>query len=983
MDRMPDLPKERPVPIGRGQIAGLLTAAALAVGLVVSFALLNRPESGATSPTERDLGRPHKLPAPSQMSVAQFEEILFEFLNARKYVELGWLRDKGIRDTGPYINGKHFGTHPAVRIYYSPGVVRWLMNGRAGPIPDGEMIVKEQFAEPAKRHEGKSEAELWNALESWTVMVKDSAGSQDGWFWSNPGKGQCPTDNHRYPFEHPVSGFGHYCLRCHAATETPGVDPAHPHNEFTFASLRNIEGFPGEPLIFSVDDSWRAKAKKAAEPSSGSNSSHAKCVRPKPQEPSIRKPNAAFLAFFRSVKAIECADVAKLPPATHDWVFFQRNPSHHFATSNQCMGCHAGLTGSFGPTMFVTAGKDKDGETLGRDISPYGEWRWTAMGLAGRDPIFFAQLESEIRMIQADFGADPAYAAELGATLIDQCLRCHGAMGRHQLDSDHAGRKKLSLDHVHSICAEKEALGLTDARYGALARDGVSCTICHRMQPRPQPEHDTRHYLQYFLESSTTGKFHIGASKEIYGPFEDKEISPYAMEHATGYKPKYSPYLKSSQLCGTCHTVVLPSIDWPVDANRHEHEKDDLVRTQSVPMFRGFHHQLEQATYLEWLNSEYENEFHRDNPKAKSCQDCHMPTGLKDERHGIDLPELKTRIAVIQDRTYPEAENTAAKEKLDVRMREKGYRRHSFSGLNAFLLEMFNQCDDILGVPKTDFMTGSTKTVEDAIHHMTLTARDDVASVALQTSWESPDRLNARVLITNKVGHRFPSGVGFRRVILELTVSETDANGAERMVWASGRTNELGIVIGPDGEPLPTEFFDRDPKTGAQRFQDHHEVIASQDQVQIYESLMRNYKGQFTTSFVRGCKCAKDNRLLPRGWKAEGPGPALTGRFLAATHPDAQTAQDPQYADGSGTDETLYRISLPAGIDAARLRVRATLYYQAIPPYFLRNLFETAPDGPATQRLHHIAHNLNLAGRPIENWKLRIASAEDPVAARP
>ena len=58
--------------------------------------------------------------------------LLFAFLNARRYVELGWLRDKGVRDTGPYINGKYYGTHPAVRVYYSPGVMSWLMGGR-GP----------------------------------------------------------------------------------------------------------------------------------------------------------------------------------------------------------------------------------------------------------------------------------------------------------------------------------------------------------------------------------------------------------------------------------------------------------------------------------------------------------------------------------------------------------------------------------------------------------------------------------------------------------------------------------------------------------------------------------------------------------------------------------------------------------------------------------------------------------------------------------
>ena len=53
---------------------------------------------------------------------------------------------------GRIIGGKSYGTHPAVRVYYSPGVIRWLKGGRAGTIPDGEMIIKEQYAAPATRH---------------------------------------------------------------------------------------------------------------------------------------------------------------------------------------------------------------------------------------------------------------------------------------------------------------------------------------------------------------------------------------------------------------------------------------------------------------------------------------------------------------------------------------------------------------------------------------------------------------------------------------------------------------------------------------------------------------------------------------------------------------------------------------------------------------------------------------------------------------
>ena len=926
-------------------------------------------------PPARDLGRPSDLPLPGRASVSQFEEKLFAFLNARRYVELGWLRDKCVRDTGPYLEGTSYGTHPSVRVFYSPGVIRWLMNGRSGKIPDGEMIVKEQYAAPAIRHQGKSDGDLWESLESWTVMVKDSSGSHDGWFWSNPAKGQRVVDNHRPPFDHPVSGFGQPCLRCHAATRSPGAEPGADSNEFTFASLRNIEGFPGGPILFRSDDSWRhgSKTGKSPEPPSAGPLPVRDSKRagfPAAERPG-RFADPGFLKLFDSIKPVGIAGLSLLPPVTHDQVVAARDRSREFVTSNQCMSCHAGLTAPFGPTMFVPAGASAEYGADGWDVSPYGEWRWTPMGLAGRDPIVYAQIESEVHSLCLEYQSDPTTARELCETLTETCLRCHGAMGKRQHDLDNPkGGEKFSLDHVHAIAGPSEHLGQGAAKHGALARDGVGCVVCHRMRPREQPAEDRRPYLQFFLESSVSGNFELGRKGEVYGPFDD--VAPYAMEHATGMKPKRSDFLKSSQLCATCHTVVLPNVDRPLGPA----DRDELIAAEAVPLFREFHHHVEQATYLEWLNSEYENEIDTRNPGARSCQDCHMSRGLKDERRGVDLPRIKTRIAAIQDASYPEAENLAPRDQLNVRTRDEGFRRHNFAGLNVFLLEMFDQFDDVLGVPKTDFMTGSKQGVEHAIDNLVRTARDDVASLSVAADWLAPNRVTARVVVGNKAGHRFPSGVGFRRAFLELAVVQrsTVAEDPERIVWASGRTNEQGVILGADGLPLPTEFFDRDPG-GEQRYQKHHEVITSPDQVQVYETLIKNAKGEFTTSFVRSCETVKDNRLLPRGWKRQGPGPALTGRYLKATYPGPGADADPSYNDGSGSDEVTYRIELPGDIDPSRLEVRATLYYQAIPPYFLRNLFVTAPDGPATRRLYYLCGNLDLKGTPIENWKLPIAAA--------
>lgn len=961
--------------------SGICLAAAVvvcALGLclrLVTSAAADGSERAAARETE--LGHSSDLPLPSTLPLSAYEEKLFDFLNRREYTQLGWRKDKSVRDTGPYLNGRYYGTHPAVRVYYSPGVMRWLMDGRVGKIADGEMIIKEQFAPPAARHEGQNEAELWDALESWTVMVKDSSGSRDGWFWSNPAKGQCRGQQEGYPFPYPDSGFGLYCVRCHASAQSRAGEPAAESNEFTFASLRNVAGFPGEPIRYRVDDSWRPDPKKREAVDSAlakRDDSHPHCTRQDSAPLPVHRADERFLSLFPSIKAASQDDIVSLPPVTHDWVVSRRKGGSQFLTSSQCMNCHAGLLAPFGPSMFVPAGSSVDYGAAGWDVSPYGEWRWTPMGLAGRDPVFYAQLESEVNLLKKELGLDQTRCTTLCDTLIDACLRCHGAMGKAQFAADHAnGAEKFSLAHVNATDATT-AQRNHNATYGALAREGVSCMVCHRMQPRQQPPGDKRSSLKFFLETSLTGNFQLGPPGEINGPFKDNEITPYPMEHALGLKPKHSDFIQSSQLCGSCHAVVLPAVGKRAEAGA-TYGADELRRSESVPLFREFHHHVEQATYLEWLNSDFENEVYKQNPRGKSCQDCHMSPGLKDEAQGIDVPKIRTRIAAVQDTTYPEGENLAPQDRLNVRMRDQGYRRHDFSGLNVFLLELFNQFDDVLGVRKTDFMTGSKAGVDQAVAHFLQTAREDVATLDVSAASRQSHEVTAHVTVTNKVGHRFPSGVGFRRAFLELLVVEKGPGGAERIVWSSGRTNELGMLLGADGQPLPSESYGRDAKTGKPLCQKHHQVITSPDEVQVYEAIRCDTKGRVTTSFIFGCEPLKDNRLLPRGWRPQGPGANIGEQFVAATRPDPETARDPHYADGSGTDEVTYRIELPDGVNPQALEVRATLFYQALPPYFLRSLFETAPDGPATRRLHYLCSHVDLSGTPVKDWKLPIVSA--------
>ena len=260
--------------------AGLSLLTMLSLCLVL-YAVLDRgsdpvsaSEPAGTGPltgtTDRGLkGQEHTLPLPSSLNLQEYEEQLFPFVRSRDYAgKLGWVRDKGVRDTGPYIKGKYYGTHPAVRIYYSPKVMYWTTGNpdywpegkaaglakakapREGAIPDGGMIVKEMFHPPAARYEGMTDEELVETLyestsPGWTVMVKDSAGAPDGWFWASVWKGQHydTPDSMNYP----EAGFGLACIRCHAVAQEGG----------TFTALRNVEGFPGDPITFFVDETWR------------------------------------------------------------------------------------------------------------------------------------------------------------------------------------------------------------------------------------------------------------------------------------------------------------------------------------------------------------------------------------------------------------------------------------------------------------------------------------------------------------------------------------------------------------------------------------------------------------------------------------------------------------------------------------------------------------------------------------------------------
>jgi hypothetical protein len=844
--------------------------------------LLSSVNEAQTNPAQTTIKRcdiSFPLPNPSDIGAKKFERLLYSFLEQGCYRT--WVADSQIRNSGPFIGGKSKGTHNAVKVFYSPEVWGWLkQKNRQGQIPDGAVIVKEMFPSPAR--EGST-------LAAWTVMVKDKKGAYDGWYWSYHAPNYAPDNP---DIDYPDSGFGLYCLRCHASAE----------KESTFITLKNVEG---DPISFYIEAPTMLPLPPPTKDPHELVAS-TKEIRGGPFGTALKSPDPDFLSLFQGLPLVPAQAVKRFPGETFDHVAPSPGAPQGFLTSSQCLGCHSASKENM---AFLFA----EGPQAPINLSPYTEWRASMMGLAGRDPIFHAQLESEKAM-------RPSQAAFLDNT----CYRCHGVMGQRQLESD----KKQPFEHKMVYALTDDA----DGKYGALARDGVSCAVCHQISKE-----------ELGKPATFTGKFKLDPANVSNGPYDQLITLP--MKNATGVTPRYGEHIKTSALCGSCHTVILPVFD---SRGRPVLDKNGKPKE--------FH---EQMTYPEWQNSVYQNErepIKRD--VVRTCQDCHMQRKFLGQ-------QLVFRAANIEDVNYPYTDYRAPDKDITVRVRDQ-YSRHTLLGINQFGLMMFAQFPDLLGIRTADYMYGEAVpgllTAQSSGYDL---ARRETATINVTSLSQTDNYLEATVKVENLTGHGFPSGVAFRRAWLTFEVLDDQDN----VLWASGRTNSVGAIVkGLSNEVLPTEFF-YDPATGKQVFQPHYETISEEGQVQIYEELIADVQGKITTSFVGLDRPLKSNRLLPKGWRSDGPYAEFT-----APHGDAE--RDPEYVNKSGAtgaDRIIYRIPLDARTRTA-VYVRVTLNYQAIPPYYLKDRF-TIGKGAETQRLAFLASHLNVEKTPIDDWKLPIVSA--------
>lgn len=848
---------------------------------------------------------------------------LNQFVKERAYG--GWCRDEfrglGIRQTGPIlpVAGRSdtaigLTTHAQVRVFYSPEVARWLDDDRQGPIPDGAMMVKEMYGIPLRKREGEP------VVEGWAVMVRDSSASRDGWLWYL----YYPPGNQPYwpfRFESGQNGLS-FCLACHASAESEATFAFRGNlvndDVATFVTLGDVEpGKPPEPDDVSVA---RAGAHGGFADLSGQAAGLAteiddfRLLLYRPVEPPRKQSNPAFLELFGETIDIQTTmstEPRALPmDAAFDHVpvpgMDERPP---FVTADNCAGCHDSsdlLNGTYPEMTVRTDGRQFPlGTSEFANLSPYGEWSGSLMSVSSRDPVFRAQLEWETL-------AYPDHAQETTRF----CLSCHGAMGQR---SHPALAGDLTLTYAVPAGYDDLAYTPDEAEFGALARDGVSCAVCHRMAAEGLGEPET-----------FNAQFHTDPPDQLNGPYEDVKTRP--MVNALGITPQFAGHISDSGLCGSCHMVETPVLDHPGPDHRAH----------------------EQTTYLEWRNSE----FGRSGDPDLTCQGCHMPDINPMDPAGAPV---KARIANVEDTTFPYAPHRLSSEALDLEPRE-GYRRHTLTGINLFTQRFFAQFPLILGAntfypvrPSGALLSPQAMVMSEA----TTLARHHTVRLSLEPG--SDKRFVVKV--ENLVGHKFPTGVGFRRAWLEVSARAADG----RVAWCSGCADGAGSLLdGPGGELLTSER-----PAQSNRFEPDRSVINRQSQVQIYETRHTNYAGRLTTSFLELNDEVKDNRLLPRGWD-----PAGFPKFELNPVPLPEGAM-------SHVDEVVYDLGDVAG----EVSVCARLYYQALPPYYLIDRAQPLAGHepaqvPESHRLVHLTTRLNegketgnSAIATIAGWKLRVAEA--------
>lgn len=380
----------------------------------------------------------------------------------------------------------------------------------------------------------------------------------------------------------------------------------------------------------------------------------------------------------------------------------------------------------------------------GNDVSPVNDWRATIMANSAKDPFWKAKVRHEVL-------ETPSLTNDIENT----CTACHAPQGFAEFHMTGQGSH-----YSMNIMAEDE-LGL----------DGVACIACHSIENSG-------------LASSFNGNQPYNENKIAYGTFTEPWASP--MISQSGFAPVFGPHVEKSELCAGCHSLFVPTVDFNGNYT-------------GITFF-------EQATYHEWLNSDFK-------PEGTECQTCHMPK--------IDGVKVATQPNWLQPRPFG---------------------KHYLVGGNSFMLKLMKENAEVLGI------SANNEHFDRVIERTEYLLQEQSLTINIQHIETANDTAVFDVLLTNLAGHKFPSGYPSRLLSIEFYV----LNAFGEPLFHSGGFSENHEVIGRD-EP----------------WEPHHDVIRNENDVQVYEMVFADVEGNVTTVLERAHTLLKDNRLAPRGFTTQ------------------------------------------------------------------------------------------------------------------
>ena len=456
-------------------------------------------------------------------------------------------------------------------------------------------------------------------------------------------------------------------------------------------------------------------------------------------------------------------------------------------------------------------------DPFGNDINLVDDWRATMMANSAKDPFWRAKVSHEVLL-----------HPQFQGLIETKCTSCHAPLG-----------------HFAAFHQGADSYSIAEMAADSIALDGVSCLACHQQS-------------ELNLGDTHSGELHFDTNKVAFGPFTSPLSSP--MLNASQYEPVYSPHIQDAGICAGCHTLITETVD--LDGN--------LTGGTFV----------EQATYHEWLNSDYERD-------EISCQSCHMPTlskGLFYIAAGFETPP-RNRFAL-----------------------------HELAGANVNMLKLMKDHRSELGISATeqDF-DNVIEATENMLRFRTLEAE-------LTDLERTTDTAFLALELTNLAGHKFPSGYPARRAYIHFVATTVEGD----TLFESGALNQNYELVGHNATYEP-----------------HYTTIRSEDQVQIYEQVLGDVNNQKTTVLVRAASALKDNRIPPKGF-SQTHEVYDTTRISGLALQDTDFNQGLQ-GEGSGSDVVYFHIPTQGYFDALSITA-TVYYQSMPPEWMGEMFSESTPE---------------------------------------